>query len=280
MKPAPFDYARPAGLSEALQLLERRELAARPLAGGQSLGPMLNLRLVQPRLVVELGGIVELVRVEETADAVTLGACISHADIEDGRVPDPTGGPLKAVAGGIAYRAVRNRGTIGGSLCHADPAADWVSVLACLGAEALIRGTAGHRSLPVQHFVIGAFETALQPGELLEAVRIPRLSRQARWGYCKILPQAGRVRACAHRDPLRPRAGRLSPRDWGHGWRPHPAGGRGGLVRWRGRAGCSRTPQRRARADFPRGERHQRRDRAGTVRLASLKRAAAEVAMR
>ena len=109
-------------------------------------------------LLVDLTGIRELVRVEETADAVTLGACISHADIEDGRVPDPTGGALAAVAGGIAYRAVRNRGTIGGSLCHADPAADWVSVLACLGAEVAIASKAGRRTLPAERFVVGAFE--------------------------------------------------------------------------------------------------------------------------
>jgi len=190
MKPAEFSYTRAASLEDALGGMVAAT-AGRVIAGGQSLGPMLNLRLVQPRLVVELGGIGELVRVEETAEAVTLGACISHADIEDGRVPDPTGGPLKAVAGGIAYRAVRNRGTIGGSLCHADPAADWVSVLACLGAEVLIRGAAGRRTLPVARFVVGAFETVLQPGELLEAVRIPRLSRRARWGYCKLCRKPG-----------------------------------------------------------------------------------------
>lgn len=191
MKPAPFEYERPASLAEAAALLQRPELSARALAGGQSLGPMLNLRLVRPGLLVELTGIPELTRVEEDRDAITLGACITHADIEDGRVPDPTGGPMAAVAAGIAYRAVRNRGTIGGSLCHADPAADWVSVLACLGAEAIVQGTAGRRTLPVERFVVGAFEAALEPGEMLEAVRVPRLSRGARWGYYKFCRKPG-----------------------------------------------------------------------------------------
>ena len=191
MKPAPFDYARPASLEDALKLLARPELEAKPLAGGQSLGPMLNLRLVSARLLVDVSGIRELLSVEETRDAVTLGASISHADIEDGRVPDATGGPLAAVAGGIAYRAVRNRGTIGGSLCHADPAADWVSVLACLGADAIIAGSSGRRALPLERFVTGAFETALLPGELLTAVRIPRLSPEARWGFSKLCRKPG-----------------------------------------------------------------------------------------
>ncbi len=190
MKPAAFAYARPASLAEAGELLRSAD-GAKALAGGQSLGPMLNLRLVEPRLLVDLTGIAELTRVEEERDAVTLGACITHADIEDGRVPDPTGGPLAAIAAGIAYRAVRNRGTIGGSLCHADPAADWVSVLACLGAEAVIAGASGRRILPVERFIRGAFEAALEPGELLSAVRIPRLSPSARWGFCKLCRKPG-----------------------------------------------------------------------------------------
>jgi carbon-monoxide dehydrogenase medium subunit len=189
MKPARFDYERPARLDEASALLGRD--GAKLLAGGQSLGPMLNLRLVQPALVIDVTGIAELRRAEETADGVTLGACVTHANIEDGRVPDPTGGRLPRLAHGVAYRAVRNRGTIGGSLAHADPAADWVSILAALGAEVLIFAPAGRRSLPVERFVTGVFETALEPGEILEAVRIPRLSPGARWGYWKFCRKTG-----------------------------------------------------------------------------------------
>ena len=119
----------------------------------------------------------ELKRVEQTADDLVLGACVTHADIEDGRVPDVTNGAMRAVAAGIAYRAVRNRGTIGGSLTNADPAADWVSALAALGARRRsCAAPAGARTVPVEDFMTGAFETALAADELLEAIRVPELS--------------------------------------------------------------------------------------------------------
>ena len=193
MKPSRFDYERPADLAGVIALTRREDIAVKILAGGQSLGPMLNLRLVQPDVLVDITGIPELKRVEENADAIIVGACVTHADIEDGRVPDVTGGALTDVARGIAYRAVRNRGTLGGSLSHADPSADWVASLAAIGATVLIRGPAGSRSLAIEDFVTGVFEVALDPGELLEAVRIPRLSRSARWGYYKICRKTGEL---------------------------------------------------------------------------------------
>ena len=107
---------------------------------------MLNLRLAQPELLVDLTRLGELKQVEETAETVSIGACVTHADIEDGRVPDVAGDVLGAVARGIAYRAVRNRGTIGGSLAHADPAADWISCLAALGASVVVRGRDARRA--------------------------------------------------------------------------------------------------------------------------------------
>ncbi len=176
-----------------IALTRREDITVKILAGGQSLGPMLNLRLVQPDLLVDITGIPELKRVEENADGIITGACVTHADIEDGRVPDVTGGALLEVARGIAYRAVRNRGTIGGSLAHADPSADWAPSLAAIGAEVLIRGPAGQRSLAIEDFVTGVFEVALGAGEFIEAVRIPRLSRRARWGYYKICRKTGEL---------------------------------------------------------------------------------------
>jgi aerobic carbon-monoxide dehydrogenase medium subunit len=193
VKPSRFDYERPADLAGVIALTRRDDITVKILAGGQSLGPMLNLRLVQLDLLVDITGIPELKRVEENTDAIIAGACVTHADIEDGRVPDVTGGALPEVARGIAYRAVRNRGTLGGSLSHADPSADWVACLAAIGAEVLLRGPAGSRSLAIEDFVTGVFEVALDPGELLEAVRIPRLSRNARWGYCKICRKTGEL---------------------------------------------------------------------------------------
>ena len=193
MKPTRFEYERPADLAGVMALIGREDIVAKILAGGQSLGPMLNLRLVQPDVLVDITGIAELKRVEEKDDALIVGACVTHADIEDLRVPDVTGGALPNVARGIAYRAVRNRGTLGGSLSHADPAADWVASLAAMGAEVMLRGPAGARSLAIEAFVTGVFEVALAPGEILEAVRIPRLSRSARWGFCKICRKTGEL---------------------------------------------------------------------------------------
>jgi carbon-monoxide dehydrogenase medium subunit len=164
MKAAPFEHARPASLTEAISLLATRADTTRVLAGGQSLGPMLNLRLAQPRLLVQVDRLPELAGVAADADAVTIGACVTHAAIADGRVPDVGGNVLARVADNIAYRAVRNRGTIGGSLCHADPAADWVTVLSALDAIAVLQGPGGARSVPVTEFVQGAFRTALTPG--------------------------------------------------------------------------------------------------------------------
>ena len=206
MKPARFDYERPTDLKAALALIGRDDVEVKLLAGGQSLGPMLNLRLAQPELLVDITHLPELKRVETADDFVAIGACVTHAAIEDGIVPDATNGMLRAVAGGIAYRAVRNRGTLGGSLAHADPAADWPSALAALGAEALVVGPDGRRTVPVAALMTGMFMTTLAPAELIEAVRVPRLSAATRWGYYKLTRKAGEF---AHaigavvRDPAR-----------------------------------------------------------------------------
>jgi carbon-monoxide dehydrogenase medium subunit len=190
MKPVAFDYARPASVAEAVRMLAA-EPQAKVLAGGQTLGPMLNLRLAQPALLVDITRIPELAAVSQDADAVTIGATVTHAAVEDGRVPDPTGGFIARVARGIAYRAVRNRGTIGGSLAHADPAADWLSCLSVLGAQVIIAGAVGTRGLGLAGFVRGAMETELASDELLVAVSIPRFSRSARFGLHKICRKTG-----------------------------------------------------------------------------------------
>jgi aerobic carbon-monoxide dehydrogenase medium subunit len=191
MKPAPFEHARPASLADAISMLAAQAGSARVLAGGQSLGPMLNLRLAQPRLLVQVDRLPELAGVAADANAVTIGACVTHAAIADGMVPDIGGNVLARVADNIAYRAVRNRGTIGGSLCHADPAADWVTVLIALDAVAELHGPGGARSMRVAEFVQGAFRTALVPGEILRAVRVPCLPDDARWGYVKACRKPG-----------------------------------------------------------------------------------------
>ena len=191
MKPAPFDYARPASISEAVDLLHRHAGAARVLAGGQSLGPMLNLRLAQPALIVDIGAIGELRRAAKSDDGMEIGACVTHAMVEDGRVPDVTCGLMQHVAADIAYRAVRNRGTVGGSVCHADPAADWLSVLMLLSAQVTIVGTNGTRTLAVEQFVSGSYETALADDEILIGLSIPRLPPGTRWAYYKVCRKPG-----------------------------------------------------------------------------------------
>ena len=191
MKAAPFAYERPSDLNAAISLMAEVKEATKIIAGGQSLGPMLNLRLVQPELVIDIAGIAELKQAELSGDELVIGACVTHGDIEDGRVPDVTRGAMQRVAGAIAYRAVRNRGTVGGSLSHADPAADWVSALSALGAKVRLRSANGVRVLAVEDFVTGALESALHDGEIVEAVRVPAMPRSARWGYVKACRKPG-----------------------------------------------------------------------------------------
>ena len=190
MKAAAFDYARARSAAHAVDLLSERP-GGRLIAGGQSLGPMLNLRLARPARLVDVRECPELRRYMETPDDVVWGAAITHSEIEDGDVPDPSPGWLRRAARNIAYRAVRNRGTLGGSLAHADPAADWPVVLAALDAEVWVEGPAGARAEPLRSFLRGPFATTLAEGEVLSAVRVPRPSPAARLGYCKLSAKSG-----------------------------------------------------------------------------------------
>jgi len=191
MKPTPFDYQRPRDLPEALSLLADAKPSTKIIAGGQSLGPMLNLRLVEPEMIVDVSALAELKLVERRGSELVLGACITHADIEDGRVPDVTRGAMQGVAANIAYRAVRNRGTLGGSLGHADPAADWISALAALGARLTLRSSTGTRFIDMDNFVVAALEPALRPGEVIETIHVPAMPDSAHWGYFKTCRKAG-----------------------------------------------------------------------------------------
>ena len=173
MKPAPFAYERPASLDAALALLAQPD--ARALAGGQSLVPLLNLRLTEAALLVDISHLPELKRIEARDGVLVVGAAVRHVDFEDGAVPPVLGGALQRIASAIAYRAVRNRGTIGGSLAHADPAADWPPALLALGATIRVRGRGcgGARSIAAAQMIVGALQTALAPGEIIEAIEIP-----------------------------------------------------------------------------------------------------------
>lgn len=191
MKPPPFEYQRVRSVGEALAARAKAGADGMLVAGGQSLGPMLNLRLVRPTLLVDIAAVDELTTIDETPTSVRLGACVTHARIED-----EAGGieglqPLARAARGIAYRAIRNRGTLGGSLAHADPAADWPLVMAAWGASLEIAGEQGTRRVAADAFMSGAYVTALGEGEVLAAVHLPRLSQQARWAYRKFCRKPG-----------------------------------------------------------------------------------------
>ncbi len=191
MKPAPFEYERAASVEEAVRLLADAGYDGKVIAGGQSLLAMLSLRLAQPTCLVDVSGLAALQRVEDRGDSVFIGAGVTHARIEDGAVPGRLGEILAAVAHDIAYRAVRNRGTIGGSLAHADPAADWPSALLALDAEVAITGPGGGRALALAEFQQGAFATALAVDEVLEGVVVAQPSSAAGWGYYKFRRKPG-----------------------------------------------------------------------------------------
>ena len=212
MKAPAFDYVRPQSLSEAVGLLAAGGGEARVVAGGQSLVAMMNLRIAAPRLLIDIARLPELSAVAEDDDSVTLGAGVTHAMIEDGRTPDPSRGLMPRAAAGLAYRAIRNRGTIGGSLALSDPAAEWPAVLAALDAEAMLFGPNGRRSLKCTEFTTGIFETKLADDEIIEGIRIPKLSTDARWGLSEALPEIGRVRQWAGRRGRRPGARPLPDR--------------------------------------------------------------------
>jgi carbon-monoxide dehydrogenase medium subunit len=191
VKPASFDYLRAGSVAEALAALGDPAGDAKLIAGGQSLGPMLNLRLVRPARPVDIGGIEALNRIEESGASLRVGACVTHARLEDEAGTIDGLQPLAHAARGIAYRAIRNRGTLGGSLAHADPAADWPLVMAAWGASFELAGPGGTRQVAADAFMSGAYVTALRDNELLAAVHLPRLSNQARWAYRKFCRKPG-----------------------------------------------------------------------------------------
>jgi carbon-monoxide dehydrogenase medium subunit len=190
MKAASFDYLRPGDVGEAVAALAKAAGGAKLLAGGQSLGPMLNLRLSRPRVLIDVSRLEALRKVEDIGRAWRIGAGVTHARLEDARGKLPGGEMLCEVAATIAYRSVRNRGTIGGSLAHADPAADWPLALAALRASVNIFGTA-RRVVSVESFIQGAFTTALGDDEIIESIEVPKLSRAGRYGVYKFCRKTG-----------------------------------------------------------------------------------------
>ena len=191
MKPAPFSYYRATSVEDAITALSGADGMVAVLAGGQSLVPMLNLRLSPVDHLIDLSPIAALSRQEETPEAICYGALTTHAAFEDGAVPDGTNGLMRYAASHIAYRAVRNRGTLGGALALADPAADWLTTAVALDASVTLTGPGGQRYLAITEFVVGPYYTQIAEHEIIDSVVVPRRSATERWGYYKVAPKVG-----------------------------------------------------------------------------------------
>jgi len=191
MKPAPFSYYRATSIEDAITALSGTDGMAAVLAGGQSLVPMLNLRLSPVDHLIDLRPIAALSRQEETPEAICYGALTTHAAFEDGAVPDGTNGLMPYAASHIAYRAIRNRGTLGGALALADPAADWLTTAVALDASVTLTGPSGQRYLAITDFVVGPYYTQIAEHEIIDSVVVPRRSATERWGYYKVAPKVG-----------------------------------------------------------------------------------------
>jgi carbon-monoxide dehydrogenase medium subunit len=161
------------------------------IAGGQSLLPMLSLRVAAPDFLIDIGGLEDLKESGKSATAIRLGALTTHADAEDGQIPDTFNGLLPKVASRISYRAVRNYGTIGGSVALADPAADWPVCLMALGAEVLIVTRDGVRSQAIGDLICGQYTTSLLKDEIIVGFDIPPPDPRLRWGHFKVVRKSG-----------------------------------------------------------------------------------------
>nr|HET7860338.1 xanthine dehydrogenase family protein subunit M [Caldimonas sp.] len=192
MKPPAFDYVRPATVAEALALRDRHGEDAVFLAGGQSLMPSLNFRLAAPAVVIDLNGIAALAGVEPQADgSLVAGAMTRHRFFETSPLIAERLPLVARAMASVAHVAVRNRGTIGGSLCHADPSAEWPALCIACDASIVLQGSAGSRRVAADEFSLGVFTTAIAPGELLTAVAFPAWPKRRGWGFEEVSRRLG-----------------------------------------------------------------------------------------
>jgi carbon-monoxide dehydrogenase medium subunit len=179
--PAKFDYVRPDSVDEAIRALTDGGDDAKVIAGGQSLMPLLRLRLAYPDLLVDVGGIDELRGVRDSGDALVIGARTTHYQLVHDPLVAEHAGLLAETTRMVADPAVRHRGTLGGALAHADPAGDLPAVVLALDATMIARGPNGQREIPAADFFVDYLTSALEPDEILTAIRIPKLGQD--WGY-------------------------------------------------------------------------------------------------
>lgn len=180
MIPAEFAYVRPGSVDEAVAALGEHGDDAKVMAGGQSLIPLLRLRLSYPDVVVDVGRVAELAGVREDGDHIVIGAMTTHHDVMHDDLVRRHAGLLAQATGTVADPAVRHRGTFGGSLAHADPAGDLPAVALALGAEMVVAGSGGRRTVAAGDFFVDYLQTAIEPDELLVEVRVPK---HEGWGF-------------------------------------------------------------------------------------------------
>ena len=182
---AEFEYRKAGSIAEAVQLLTDNP-EARLLAGGHSLIPLMRFRLARPELVIDIGGIAGMRGISVSGDTINIGALTTHAEIAGSAEVQQANGLLAEAASGIGDPAVRNRGTIGGNLAHADPSSDWGTVLTALGATVSVQGPTGSRTIDVGSLIEDAFVTALAENELITTVSVPTLAANQRAEYAKM----------------------------------------------------------------------------------------------
>ena len=186
MIPAPFDYQTPATLDEAISLLAADPEGAKVLAGGHSLIPAMKLRLAQPQTLVDIARIKSLSYIREEGDQILIGATTTHYEIESSDLLKGICPLLPACAKSIGDVQVRNKGTIGGSIAHSDPAADWPAAVLALNAELVLVGPGGERVVKATAFFVDLFTTDIQPGEILREIRIAKPSGRFGQAYQKV----------------------------------------------------------------------------------------------
>ncbi len=192
MKPAAFEYVQPRSLEEAVSALQRFGDDAKVLAGGQSLVPMMNFRLARPSALVDIAHVPGLDGIEIGAADVAVGALVTHRRLElGGEVPGALGSLLSAAGRCVGHLPIRTRGTFGGSIAHADPAAEWCVLATLMDADVLIASADGARSVPAESFFVTVFTTAVEPTDVITGVRLPLLGPDDRSGFCEFSRRAG-----------------------------------------------------------------------------------------
>jgi aerobic carbon-monoxide dehydrogenase medium subunit len=191
MYPASFEYVAPTTLDEALGLLREHGDEAKVLAGGQSLIPLMKLRFAAPSVIVDINGLSELGQLEEQDGGLRIGALVRHKACERSELLQGRYGTLGDAAPMISDPIVRNLGSVGGSLAHADPQGDWGSVMLAMRAEITAQGLNGSRTIPIDEFFQGPFTTVLEPTEILTEVRVPDAGTRAGGSYLKLERKVG-----------------------------------------------------------------------------------------